>query len=162
MKLRLGIFGCVLLTGALLAPSALAQKPVKEPFASEPLEFPAGDVCPFPVLIEPVASNQSIKTFPDGRMLVTGRGRERVTNLDSGESIVVTTSGSLLITPLPNGDLRLVARGQALFFLLPQDVGGPGLIRMRGRLVEVLDPEADAITAFRLRGQRTDVCAQLN
>jgi hypothetical protein len=57
MRLRLGIFVCLLLTGALLAPSTFAQKPVKEPFVSERLEFPAGVVCPFPVLIEPVSSN---------------------------------------------------------------------------------------------------------
>jgi hypothetical protein len=162
MKLWLGIFVCALLASTLFASSAFAQKPVKEPFVQEPVEFAAGEVCPFPVRIENVAGNPTIKIFPDGRELITGTARDRVTNLASGESTVVTTSGSFLVTPLPNGNLRFDIRGQALIFLFARDVGGPGLISIRGRLVEVLDPEADVITAFQLRGQRTDICAELS
>ena len=162
MKLRRGTLAFVLLAGALFAPNAVAQKPVKEPVVSEPLEFGAGEVCAFPTRLETVASNMSSKTFPDGRMLVTGRSTERVTNLASGESIDLRTGGSALFTPLPNGSLRILLRGRALIYLLPQDVGGPALLLARGRVAEVLDTTTNIITSFRLRGKRLDVCAQVS
>jgi hypothetical protein len=161
MKLRLGIIVSFLVAGAVLAPSAVAQKPIKEPFVSEPVEFSAGEVCPFPVRIETIAGNQSSKTFPDGRMLVTGRATERVTNLATGESIDVKTRGSALFDPLPGDNLRIVVRGHGVIFLFARDVGGPALIATTGRVDEVLDLTTDTITSFRLSGQRRDLCAEL-
>jgi hypothetical protein len=161
MKLWLGILVCALLASTLFASSAFAQKPVKEPLVMEPLEFPAGEVCAFPARLETLATNISIKTFPDGRTLITGRSTERVTNLASGESVDLKTSGSILITPLPNGDERIVARGRTIIYLFARDVGGPALFLATGRVDEVLDPEADVITSFRLSGQRRDLCAEL-
>lgn len=161
MKLRLGIFLCALLGSTLFASSAFAQKPVKEPLVTEPLEFPAGEVCPFAVRFETIATNTSVKTFPDGRTLITGRSTERVTNLASGESVDLKTGGSILLAPLPNGDQRIVARGRTLIYLLPQDVGGPALFVATGRVSEVLDLETNTITSFRLSGQRRDICAEL-
>jgi hypothetical protein len=161
MKLWLGIFLCALLASTLFASSAFAQKPVKEPYAAEPLEFAAGEVCAFPVRFETIATNASVKTFPNGRTLITGRSTERVTNLASGESVDLETGGSLLLAPLPNGNQRILARGRTLIFLLPQDVGGPALFVATGRVSEVLDLETDTITFFRLSGQRRDICAEL-
>jgi hypothetical protein len=106
-----------------------------------------------PTRLETVASNMSSKTFPNGRMLFTGSSTERVTNLASGESIDLRTAGSALFTPLPNGSLRIVIRGRALIYLLPEDVGGPALLLARGRVAEVLDTTTDTITSFRLRGK---------
>jgi hypothetical protein len=115
-----------------------------------------------PTRLETVASNMSSKTFPNGRMLFTGSSTERVTNLASGESIDLRTAGSALFTPLPNGSLRIVIRGRALIYLLPEDVGGPALLLARGRVAEVLDTTTNTITSFRLRGKRLDVCAQVS
>ena len=67
-----------------------------------------------------------------------------------------------MFTPLPNGSLRIVLRGRALIYLLPQDVGGPALLLARGRVAEVLDTTTNIITSFRLRGKRLDVCAQVS
>ena len=52
MKLRIGLLAMVLAVGGALASAGLAQPPVKEPLVSEPMEFPAGVVCPFPVALE--------------------------------------------------------------------------------------------------------------
>jgi hypothetical protein len=161
MKLRLGIIVSALLASAVFASSAFAQAPVKEPLDAEPLEFAAGEVCPFPVRLEYVATNASAKTFPSGRTLLTGRSTERATNLASGESIDLKTHGSILTSPLPNGDQRIVARGRQIIYLFAQDVGGPALLLATGRVAEVLDTETDTITSFRLRGQRRDLCAEL-
>ena len=160
MKLRLSFLVCVV-AGALFAPTALAQKPVIEPYMPEPLEFSAGTVCPFAVRIETVSSKASIKTFPDGRQLTTGRTTDRVTNLITGESVDLTGAGSILSVPLPNGDLRLIGRGRILIYLFPGDVGGPALIRVTGRVEETLNLGTDTITSFRLSGKRMDVCAAL-
>lgn len=160
MKLRLSLLVCVV-AGALFAPTALAQKPVIEPYAPESLEFSAGTVCPFAVRLETVSSKATIKTFPDGRELISGHSTDRVTNLATGESIDLKSAGSILAVPLPNGDLRISGRGRILVYLFPGDVGGPALILVTGRLEETLNLATDTITSFRLRGKRMDVCAAL-
>ena len=162
MKLRLGRFVVVLVAGALAVPAALAQPPVKEPLVSEPQEFPAGVVCPFPVLGESVSGNESITFFASGRFHITGTGSTRFTNLDTGESIVLDTSGSVSFVPLEDGNLAITGSGRNLFFFLPQDVGGAGLFLLTGHVSEILDTTTDTITVSESRGQRTDVCAALS
>ena len=162
MKLRLGRFVVVLVAGALAVPAALAQPPVKEPLVSEPMEFPAGVVCPFPVLGESVSGNESITFFASGRFHITGTGSTRFTNLDTGESIVLDTSGSVSFLPLPDGNVAIAGHGRNLFFFLPQDVGGAGLFLLTGQVSEILDATTDTITVSESRGQRTDVCAALS
>ena len=161
MRLRLGSFALVLAFGGLLASAALAQPPVKEPGASEPQEFAAGEVCPFPVLLESIGGNPSITFFASGRFHVTGREVVRVTNLDTLESIELDTTGVITFRPLADGNLAITGQGRSLIYFLPQDVGGPGLFLVTGRISEILDTASDTITVADSRGQRLDVCAAL-
>ena len=162
MKLRIGLLAMVLAVGAVLASAGLAQPPVKEPLVSEPMEFPAGVVCPFPVLGESVSGNESITFFASGRFHITGEGSTRVTNLATQESIVLDTSGVVTFTPLEDGNLAITGSGRNLFFFLPQDVEGAGLFLITGRISEILDSSTDTITSSSSTGQRVDVCAALS
>lgn len=162
MKLRIGLLAMVLAVGAVLASAGLAQPPVKEPLVSEPMEFPAGVVCPFPVLGESVSGNESITFFASGRFHITGEGSTRFTNLETQESIVLDTSGVVAFTPLEDGNLAITGSGRNLFFFLPQDVEGAGLFLITGRISEILDSSTDTITSSSSTGQRVDVCAALS
>ena len=162
MKLRLGLLVAVAALGAVAASAGLAQPPVKEPLVSEPTEFPAGVVCPFPVLLESVTGNESITFFASGRFHITGEGSTRFTNLETQESIVLDTSGVVTFTPLADGNLAITGSGRNLFFFLPQDVEGAGLFLITGRISEILDSSTDTITSSSSTGQRVDVCAALS
>lgn len=162
MKLRIGLLAMVLAVGAVLASAGLAQPPVKEPLVSEPMEFPAGVVCPFPVLGESVSGNESITFFASGRFHITGEGSTRFTNLETQESIVLDTSGVVTFTPLEDGNLAITGSGRNLFYFLPQDVEGAGLFLITGRISEILDSSTDTITSSSSTGQRVDVCAALS
>lgn len=162
MKLRIGLLAMVLAVGAVLASAGLAQPPVKEPLVSEPMEFPAGVVCPFPVLGESVSGNESITFFASGRFHITGEGSTRFTNLETQESIVLDTSGVVTFTPLEDGNLAITGSGRNLFFFLPQDVEGAGLFLITGRISEILDTSTDTITSSSSTGRRVDVCAALS
>lgn len=162
MKLRLGLLVAVVALGAVLASAGLAQPPVKEPLVSEPMEFPAGVVCPFPILGESVSGNESITFFASGRFHITGEGTTRFTNLDTGASIEVDTSGVVTFTPLEDGNVAITGSGRNIFFFLPQDVEGAGLFLVTGRISEILDVSLDAITSASSTGQRVDLCAALS
>ena len=162
MKLRIGLLAMVLAVGAVLASAGLAQPPVKEPLVSEPMEFPAGVVCPFPVLGESVSGNESITFFASGRFHITGVGSTRFTNLETQESIVLDTSGVVTFTPLEDGNLAITGSGRNVFYFLPQDVEGAGLFLITGRISEILDSSTDTITSSSSTGQRVDVCAALS
>ncbi|HSJ92874.1 MAG TPA: hypothetical protein VK896_02460 [Gaiellaceae bacterium] len=162
MKLRIGLLAMVLAVGAVLASAGLAQPPVKEPLVSEPMEFPAGVVCPFPVLGESVSGNESITFFASGRFHITGEGSTRFTNLETQESIVLDTSGVVTFTPLEDGNLAITGSGRNVFYFLPQDVEGAGLFLITGRISEILDSSTDTITSSSSTGQRVDVCAALS
>lgn len=162
MKLRIGLLAMVLAVGGALASAGLAQPPVKEPLVSEPMEFPAGVVCPFPVLGESVSGNESITFFASGRFHITGEGSTRFTNLETQESIVLDTSGVVTFTPLEDGNLAITGSGRNLFFFLPQDVEGAGLFLITGRISEILDTSTDTITSSSSTGRRVDVCAALS
>lgn len=162
MKLRIGLLAMVLAVGGALASAGLAQPPVKEPLVSEPMEFPAGVVCPFPVLGESVSGNESITFFASGRFHITGEGSTRFTNLETQESIVLDTSGVVTFTPLEDGNLAITGSGRNLFYFLPQDVEGAGLFLITGRISEILDSSTDTITSSSSTGRRVDVCAALS
>jgi hypothetical protein len=163
MKRLFGILTMVLLSGVLCAPSVLADKvkPGKKPYVSEVTNFAAGEVCAFPVRIEAVTSKQTIQTYADGHTRISGPLTERVTNVATGKSKDLKGTGSLVTRTLANGDQRIVVRGRWIIYLFARDKGGPALLRVNGRLSELLDKSKDAITSFRLRGTKKDLCAQL-
>jgi hypothetical protein len=74
----------------------------------------------------------------------------------------VRLGGSIVTTPLSNGDVRSSAHGRALLFYVAGDVIGPTLNLTMGRVVDTFDADTGAVTSSELSGQRIDMCARLN
>jgi hypothetical protein len=80
-----------------------------------PATFAAGVACDFQVTVSEVVNNEYSRTFPSGSMLITGRLVVRVTNDETGESVVRNVSGPGLVTTGPNSEEVLILRGPTLF-----------------------------------------------
>jgi hypothetical protein len=133
---------------------ALGAGPTREPVPSDPLSFPAGVVCDFPVLIEAERNNATIKTFANGRLFITGQFVTRVTNTSpGGRSITFNNSGPLTVTPNADGSVDLMVRGQSLLYFFAEDIGGRRLLRMTGLVRETLSA---TVTAFSHTGGTTE------
>jgi hypothetical protein len=162
-----GLIGVALAALALAGGTgALAAKPDKGAFEAEPLELPAGLACAFDVRISPEpGSNFKQKSFSDGRFVVTGSGHDRVTNLETGESIVLHTSGQARFTE--SGSLQgIELRGHNIIYLFPEDEGPFGTVEepgalylFKGRVSETLDLDANLITSFEWSGDVTELCS---
>lgn len=138
------VFAAVLAFCLSAAQPALGAGPTREPVPSDSLSFRAGLVCDFPVLIEATRNKATIKTFVNGRLMISGPFFTRVTN---------TGLGGRSIT-FNNSDSR-----SSYFFA--EDVGGRRLLRMTGLVRETL--AATGITAFSHTGGTTEnLCVTLN
>ena len=131
----------------VVASTAWADPPTREPVPLEPFTFPAGQVCAFPLQVEPLRDKEKVTTFSDGRMRLTGSFVARLTNTENGRSIVVNASG-------PGWLDTNVSQGAGLVFLFPGDVGGPGAYLFHGRVVITFDDAGD-IVALESSGQRS-------
>src|SRR3712207_2718525 len=80
-----------LAAAALLAPSAAADKPIKEPLP--PLEA-TGQFCPdFQVQIRTTTNKEVMHVFSSGVSLITGALKVEVTNLATGETLALNIPG---------------------------------------------------------------------
>lgn len=144
--------------GALAGSStALADKPVREP--APPLEdftLAAGEACSFPVFFEFLSAKGIFKFFSDGRFLVTGQLKVRLTNLDSGKALELNISGPGKIDKSGTE----IALGSGIVILFTFDVGGPALLFNHGRFVITRAPDG-SITNIEAHGTSTDLCAAL-
>jgi hypothetical protein len=145
----------------LLAPAAIAAKPVKEPLPTpEPSVFAAGEICPFPLLEEIVANREKSITFSDGSQLITGTFKARLTNLDTGESILVNASGPARATV--EGDiLHVASRGPTLLLANATEPGGPGALFVRGHISFDVDLLTGEPLFLVVRGSTRDLCENL-
>jgi hypothetical protein len=143
------------------AQPAHAEGPIKEPAVLDPVEFPAGLVCEFPVRLEAEANRASIKFFPNGRVVITGFLWTRVTNLTTGESISFNTSGPGTFTPNADGSVDLRARGQSLFVFFPGDLGGARLLRTTGLIRETLSADNVVVAFSHTGGPEENLCDTL-
>jgi hypothetical protein len=112
--------------------------------------FVAGQVCDFPVTIESARQAEILKTFSNGRQLITGAAVNRVTNDATHRSVLVNASGPGTLTTA-NGILTITARGRSMWFFFPGDLGAgePGaLILVTGLTVETVNAETGAIIQF--------------
>jgi hypothetical protein len=161
MVLRLIVVS--LMAAGILAPVALADPPEHIPLpSSEP--FVIEGSCDFPVLLEEVANRTKLKVFSDGREIVTGVLKVRLTNLDDpSNSLVLNVSGPAFTTPLDDGGFRLKATGPWLWFFAPGElgVGSPGMMfTTHGRARLVVTGEGD-VSFELLAGTWRDVCPRL-
>lgn len=145
----------------VFASAASADKPVKEPLPAE--DFTLTDVCSFEVGLEITANKEFIKTFSNGRQLITGTFRVRATNLESEESLDLNISGPGVVTENPDGSVTLEAHGPWLLWFFPDDLGpgSPGqLFVNHGNIVQTFRGDG-GITIDKQTGSQTDICAAL-
>lgn len=150
----------VAVTAALVIPAASATQPVKEFLPFEGAELPG--ICPFTVQIDVLANKEYSKTFSDGRMLITGVFKIRLTNLESGKSMDANISGQGVFRFHEDGSATLHAHGRWLFFFFPGQLGPgePGQMFLNsGRVILNQGPEGDEIV--KRTGHMRDVCAAL-
>ena len=133
------------------APS-LADGPTRSPEHVGSLRIPSS-VCGFPVLIKPVVSRGTVKTFPDGHMLITGSLKESMTNLRNGHHILVNSSGPVRIYTMPDGEIAFIGTGTSW---IAQFGGGGGFLReTHGRVV------LNATTFGLVHGTSRNICPMI-
>ena len=156
----------VLALGVALALAVLAVAVVASPKAAsaappEPFDdsFVAEGYCDFPVLVESTGK-QIFRELPGGDFFLFTRSTSTLTNLDDPENrLVGRGGGSGRITPLENGDVRVVARGQNVLF-----DPGEGIFLTVGkvRFTVASGPGVGGdITILESRGRLIDLCARL-
>jgi hypothetical protein len=146
------------LFAATLASAAQAVAPTRT--TEPPLDFDNSSLfCGFPLRAETLRNNVKITTFSDGRQLVTGSHTYRLTNLDTGESLVLTDAGSLSTSPEQTAE---TFRGRAVLFLYPIEPFGPGAWLFEGRVDATFAvPGGFFYSELDPAGRRVDLCAAL-
>jgi hypothetical protein len=153
----------LVLAGIALVPAAIAEKPTRS-------FLPAGDFvldgpCAFPVGVETLTNKEFGTEFSDGRFLITGSFKIRLTNLGpGGTSIDVNISGPGVLTPTPDGGVKLTTWGNWMFWFFPGDLGpqSPGrLLFVTGHGSEVFDAGGKVVSVS-LPPNTTDACAALS
>ena len=89
-----------------------------------------------------------------------------MTNLESGESIVLHTSGQAAFKPVSESETAIEPSGHNIVYLFPGDEGPSGTVEepgalylFKGRVSEILDLEANLITFFMWGGRLTELCS---
>jgi hypothetical protein len=145
-----------------LVPVASADKPTREFLPSE--DFVIEGICSFSVDVHILANNSFITTFSDGRQLITGTLKVRLTNLDDpSKSLEVNISGPGVQRVTEEGEFVLMAEGRWLFFFFPGDLGAgdPGFLAITtGLAILRIDTEGNFSFTHRT-GTTTDVCVAL-
>lgn len=149
--------------------AALGAKPDRSPYNPGPLDLPAGFACPFDIRIETVSGELTETIFSNGSVHYTGSRHERVTNLDTGASVTVPTSGRARFTFPDDGVVRFQASGRTLFYFFPGDVGpfGPvgdngALYYVQGGVDEILEGDDFVVTSFEWGGRATELCGLID
>ena len=124
-----------------------------------------GGICEFPITIEEERGGQRFHALPPEAApfvgIISGQWFGRVTNVATGESVVVNASGPIFVA-----DDHLIARGQTLFsFSESENVAGDipaGVFLTSGPVFVALD-DAGSVVSTRVLGgtTRRDICAEL-
>jgi hypothetical protein len=105
-----------------------------------PITAPAGLVCAFTVTAEPVREDLRVRYHYDSAGNVdgyeaTGMLIARITNNETGASVVRNLSGPGTVMFNPDGSYDAVVSGDFLVFFLPQDTPSSELLLLSGRTV---------------------------
>jgi hypothetical protein len=158
---------------ALGAQTALGAQPTRTVVDLEGDRFvmPAGEGCSFDVELQASErARQTFTEFSDGRLQVIGHAEPTLINLDTGDSFVQVSRYTVIDTfdPVTNEVLEEIS-GRIFMQFFPGDQGPFGEVEYPGLLLSVIgdqtltfDLDANAITAYSLDGQATDICALLS
>jgi hypothetical protein len=141
-----------------------ATKPDRVPAGNQSFTVGAGELCPFAIQWVPVVDREKFMVFYDRdgnfvREWISGASFTKLTNLDSGKSVILNTSGPGPLT-FNDGVLVIGGGGNGLVGLYPTDAGGPALWATRGPWQLVFDANFH-VTSASLPRNRTDMCAVL-
>jgi hypothetical protein len=132
-------FGTIALALALVAGTSAADDGYGpwEPTYQGPITAPAGLVCPFTVTAEPVREDLRVRYHHDASGNVDGYQAlgqliARITNEETGASVVRNLSGPGTVTFHSDGSYDAVASGGFLVFFLPQDTPSSQLLLLSG------------------------------
>jgi hypothetical protein len=118
------------------------------------LDAPAGQVCPFNVLVTATARQLTRTTLPNGVQVITGPGTATVTNKETDKSATYNISGP---GKFDQATGRLVLFGQSLI-VQPMNIGPPFLITTSGKVSFIINQQIDEP----LRGHIShDICTEL-
>lgn len=160
------VVGAVLAVALWASTTASAAKPERTfiPYGGLPPEgITLSDICDFPVGLKGTLGNQYEKAFSDGRILITGRTKGTLTNLDTGHSLDINVPVAAHITPHADGSTTIRFSGNVLVFFSAGDLGpgSPASIRLYSGQ-ETLEIDASGNLSFTLKGGTSrDVCALL-
>jgi hypothetical protein len=92
--------------------------------------------------------------------LIAGHFLTKVTNLETGTSLLLNNSGQFVFTPNPDGSMTLDAHGRNVFFTVDPE---PFVTFHRGRavLTVTVSGELLALVFNELNGQSVDICRAL-
>jgi hypothetical protein len=153
MRQALSSLVALVVVAAITVPLAVASGPVIEPLPAEDFTIPA-DICGFEVAVNILTNKTKAIMFGDGRTMITGALKVRLTNLDDPtKSIVLNIPG-----PGKFDESGLTATGPWLFFFLPDELGegSPAILAYTTGQVRI-----DDAGFHQLGGTRTDLCPLL-
>ena len=136
-----------------------------QPTYQGPITTPAGVVCPFTVTAEPVREDIRVRYHYDSAGNIdgyeaTGQLIARITNDETGASVVRNGSGPGTVTFNPDGSYDAVASGDFIVFFLAQDSPSNQLLVLSGRTV--LHGAANGVkTLVSHSGQVENLCETL-
>jgi hypothetical protein len=136
-----------------------------EPTFQGPISVPAGVICPFAVSAEPVHEDLAVRYHYDGSGAVDayqfkGPLIARITNLDTGTSVVRNLSGFGTVTPHADGSYDAVFEGGLLLFQGSGDSPPSELLLLTGR-TELHGSPTGVKTVVSASGQSEDLCQTL-
>jgi hypothetical protein len=141
----------------MLAGTAQANPPTRT--TEPPFDFENSLFCGFPLRSETLQSNVKVLTFSDGHQLVTGSRTVRLTNLSTGESLVLTDAGHLTTDPQQTVD---TFTGRLVLPVFPGEPRGPGVWLFVGKVVATFaQPGGFFYSDVDVTGKAVDLCAAL-
>jgi hypothetical protein len=152
-----------LLVVLAVAPAASADKPMREIIPGQDDVVITGQ-CAFPVLIH-IEGREIITTFTDKagdpvkQIVVFPGNKATLTNLDTGKSITVVTTGLAKVRLRSDGSVFSVAAGHGLFAPNPA-TGEPGIWYLSGRGTATVDTQGN-LTSPPPSGKLVNLCARL-
>jgi len=156
----LGVLGLACLTFVL---AASASKPAERVFLFTPNTVLSGP-CSFDVNYEVLANKEYGIAFSDGRFLITGSFKVRLTNMTTSKSLDVNISGPGILRFGDDGSVSVTAWGNWLFYFNPGmfGPGSPGkLLLTSGFATEVLDANGN-VASWNPPNRTRDACALLS
>ena len=155
-----------LATVGLVVPAAQAAKPVSTTVVPNGTSvLAAHKACPFKVIDESLPGSRRVeRVYRNGRHVISGPARERLTNPETGKSIIRNGSGTVSYLKHADGTTHFAFSGPTIFFFYPGDEGPRGkagddgaLFHVVGRVRETLD-KTDVVTSFSFRGRAKELC----